>query len=252
MNNYWTPCAEEIKKEFQRLTQHSYIEQKIGLPEAHEETIHLLLEALREAKVPRERMVEQIAAVLLVQSAFKAHEQIQLHNDGDDKKIRQLTILNGDLLSSLYYRLLSTAFHQEILLVFTSAIRSMNEAKMKLHFGECRDHTDMLHTLRMSEAGIVEAVIHFYGRPHLALASSSIFALKRLLHEWEWFGRTEEFSACAAQVQCWEGQSQSAQQILKQLIDQEHSFFHQHVEKDEQLSDTLQSLMDEWIAVGIE
>ncbi|GEK57906.1 hypothetical protein CHL76_05855 [Marinococcus halophilus] len=252
MNDYWTQCAEEIKKEFQRLTQHSYIEQKIGLPEAHEETIYLLLEALRETKVSQEQAVEQIAAVLLVQSAFKAHEQIQLHNDGDDKKIRQLTILNGDLMSSLYYRLLSTVFHQEILLIFTSAIRSMNEAKMKLHFGECRDFADMLQTLRTGEAGIVEAVTRFYGREHLAVASSSIFALKRLMHEREWFDRSEEFSACAVQVQHWECQSQNAQQILKQLIDQEHSFFHQHVKQDDQLSTALQSLMDEWIAVGIE
>jgi hypothetical protein len=59
-------------------------------------------------------------------------------------------------------------------------------------------------------------------------------------------------TASAAQVQHWEGHSQSARQILKQLIDQEHSFFHQHVEKDEQLSEGLHSLMDEWIAVGIE
>lgn len=95
---------------------------------------HLFLGAVVLSKSGLTQRVGErlLAAMMMIYHGLSLHEEVD-EDYGRDEKKRQLTVLGGDYLSSLFYKLVAETGHIEMIHVFSRAIVHINEAKTSLH-----------------------------------------------------------------------------------------------------------------------
>jgi hypothetical protein len=100
-----------------------------------------------------------LAAMLLMYHGLAMHEEIEEHSHGR-AETEQLTILGGDYLSSLFYRLLAETGRIELIGLFSTAVVRINVAKASLArgIGDRAYTTDAyLHDAKTIHGGLLAA-----------------------------------------------------------------------------------------------
>src|SRR5699024_12080275 len=86
------------------------------------------------------RKKQYIITTKLVQIAWDTNDLVPVTNDEMDSEesrvAKQLTVLAGDYYSGLYYLLLSEIEAFDMIHILASAIKEINEYKMKLYYQE--------------------------------------------------------------------------------------------------------------------
>ena len=96
--------------------------------------LQLFLGAVVLSKTGLTQMVREriLAAMMMIYHGLSLHEEVSEDLTREERR-RQLTVLGGDYLSSLFYKLMAETEHIEMIRVFSRAIVHINEAKTSLH-----------------------------------------------------------------------------------------------------------------------
>lgn len=103
-----------------------------------------------------------LVSVMLVQIALDIHEDIP--NDEDIEVFgvnQQLSILAGDYYSGLYYYLLAEIEEHDFITVLASAIKHINELKMKLYFHKNHTLLDNVEIIKQIHSLLIHYVADF-------------------------------------------------------------------------------------------
>jgi hypothetical protein len=109
----------------------------------------------------RERM---LAAMIMIYHGLSLHEEVTEDPTNEEKK-RQLTVLGGDYLSSLFYKLLADTEHIEMIRVFSRAIVHINEAKTSLHkalFDGTYNEFNYLSDVRIIHGALIQSLCDIF------------------------------------------------------------------------------------------
>lgn len=128
------------KKKIEQKMNYPFLDSNIDRPEIDEEKLRVLTLIFHGDSEPRNERVEKyIIATMLVQTALDTHEHVSVQydpvKDPKDKVLSdQLSVLAGDYYSGLYYYLLAEIQEFDFIHQLATAIKEINEQKMKLYY----------------------------------------------------------------------------------------------------------------------
>ena len=167
--------------------QHSYIDENIGKPAIDDKKLALLYTTLKQASLPNQQVEQYILSTMFVQMALNVHEIVPLKNNNNEnnsnQKKRQLKVLAGDYYSGLYYSLLSETEDYAVIHILATAIKEINEHKMKLYYDNLSSFEEAIDLLMKIESLLTTRIInHCVKLPDIALIEN-IIILNKLVHE---------------------------------------------------------------------
>lgn len=171
-----------LKDDIEKAIYHPYLFQHIQPPTIDEEKLLLLCSITKEKD--KKIRKEQIISTVFVQSAIDIHERI-LYIDliTNNHKERQLTVLAGDYLSSLYYERLTAIHNQELIRLLADGIREINELKTMFLYGKNIPLSELLTIQMKIESNLIEQFsICTAGKP-ISNELKQLLLLKKLIHE---------------------------------------------------------------------
>lgn len=122
---------DELQAYVERIMSHQVLKEEFVLPALSRLQLWLgalILAQVRIGQTARERI---LAAMILMYHGLSLHESVSEGREPQQRR-RQLTVLGGDYLSSLFYRLLAEAERLDMIRLFSSAVARINEAKVSL------------------------------------------------------------------------------------------------------------------------
>lgn len=166
---------------------YNYLDENIQRPAIDEIKLTLLYTILKQSPLPEPKIEQYILATMFVQMALDTHEIVPLKNDSSEnssnQKKRQLKVLAGDYYSGLYYSLLSETEDFPVIHILATAIREINEYKMKLYYNNLSSFDEALYLLMKIESLLITRMInHVIELPDIAIIEN-IIILNKILHE---------------------------------------------------------------------
>lgn len=144
---------------------HPFLEKFIEKPVIDEEKLFILAALMNNAKLPNDKKKNYIITTMLVQMALDMHDLVpgtnRMNESGPERKNRQLTVLAGDYYSGLYYFLLAEMEDFAMIQTLASAIKDINEYKMKLYYLETGSIHDFIHIAKKIESLLILRVAEF-------------------------------------------------------------------------------------------
>ncbi|WP_027408585.1 heptaprenyl diphosphate synthase component 1 [Anoxybacteroides tepidamans] len=181
-----------LKEQIQHFLYHPYLLQHVSAQAIDEDRILLLLSMLASAQLSPEEMDGYVVPVMLVQIALDTHDNVSNSlscQQEDELKMRQLTVLAGDLYSGLYYEYLAKRSDLTTIYLLAEAIKEINEHKIRLYQKDIGKIESLFHSVAIIESSLIYKI-----GEHLSVPSWSKFAyyfllLKRLGREKEQFNK---------------------------------------------------------------
>ncbi|MBA2870171.1 heptaprenyl diphosphate synthase [Anoxybacillus calidus] len=183
-----------LKEKIQEFLHHPYLIQHISTRQIDEDRILLSLRVLEDANLSEEEIQHHIVPMMLVQIALDTHDEVtnSLPDKANDLlKERQLTVLAGDLYSSLYYNYLAKANHIQLIGLFAEAIKEINEHKIRLYQKDIERIEALFHSTAVIESSLICKMGEYYGSHTSSKFTYYYLLLKRLNKEKEGYLKTE-------------------------------------------------------------
>ncbi|WP_106497401.1 heptaprenyl diphosphate synthase component 1 [Lentibacillus sp. Marseille-P4043] len=169
---------ENIKTLIETKIQHTYLEKYIKKPVLDDEKLMILISIIDNTTLSDAKKKQYIITTMLVQIALDTHDQVikvtQPDEEKQQKQQKQLTVLAGDYYSGLYYSLLAEAGDYDMIHVLASAIKEINEYKMKLYYLEANS---FLSFIKLTQK--IESLLFVHVAEHV-----KEFAVKNVIEEW--------------------------------------------------------------------
>jgi heptaprenyl diphosphate synthase len=199
---------------------HKYLEKYLQKPKIDEEKLSILTSLVNNKislnPIQKERY---IITAMLVQIALDTHELVPVRNERDetkeDKLTKQLRVLAGDYYSGLYYLLLSEIEDFDFIHTLASAIRKINEYKIKLYYKEVESFEEFIVLTKQIDSMLILHVAQFiYGNTHDQVISNWLFTdrmtreLKEvqlngkfpLYEKWQAIDETSDYSSFTTKI----------------------------------------------------
>ncbi|GGA38762.1 hypothetical protein GCM10007416_09670 [Kroppenstedtia guangzhouensis] len=124
-----------IVAEIECQTRHSFMDRHIRRPEVPVSFVRVLHSMLRSLSLSKERIRLYCVTATLLQMGLEIHETVTNNRETGTGKMRarQLAVLAGDYMSSLFYKNLSERGEIDGIHRLSQAISEINEAKMELY-----------------------------------------------------------------------------------------------------------------------
>ncbi len=159
-----------LKQHIEDKIQHSFLERYINKPVINEDKLRLLVEIITNTKLPDYKKERYIVTTMLVQIALDTHDYVPSNTDENENKEiklnKQLHVLAGDYYSGLYYFLLSEIDDFDFIHQLATAIKEINEQKMKLYYNEVSSFEDYLQLFQRIDALLI---IHVASYLHVTI-----------------------------------------------------------------------------------
>ncbi len=128
--------------------------------------LQLFLGAMVLSKSELTQMVRErlLAAMMMIYHGLSLHDEVTEDLLREEKR-RQLTVLGGDYLSSLFYKLMAETEHIEMIRVFSRAIAHINEAKVSLHkalFDGTYNEFNYLSDVRVIHGALIQSLCDIF------------------------------------------------------------------------------------------
>ncbi|MFC4022938.1 heptaprenyl diphosphate synthase component 1 [Oceanobacillus longus] len=149
--------------------QHEYLEKYIQKPVIDDEKLSILISLVNNRLSLSPTQKDQyIITAMMVQVALDTHELVPVQNDSnetnEEKLTKQLRVLAGDYYSGLYYLLLSEIEDFDFIHTLASAIKKINEYKIKLYYKEVESFDDFIELTKKIDSAVILQVAQFlYG-----------------------------------------------------------------------------------------
>ncbi|WP_188453857.1 heptaprenyl diphosphate synthase component 1 [Virgibacillus oceani] len=175
-----TPSLEikNLKASIEETIHHTYLEKYLQKPVIDDEKLFILASTISNASLTLSEKKQYIITTMLVQIALDTHDLVTKNTDIDEsknlKKKRQLTVLAGDYYSGLYYLLLSEIEDYKMIHVLASAIKEINEYKMRIYYREADTFLEYIDLIKKVESLLILRVAD-----HVQMS-----ALKSVTEEW--------------------------------------------------------------------
>lgn len=148
-----------LKTRIEDKIHHSYLEQYIPKPVIDEEKLIILAAIINNATLSKIHKEQYIITTMLVQTALDTHELVPASNgtDGSNENVltKQLSVLAGDYFSGLYYLLLAEIEDFDLIHILASAIKEINENKMKLYYNDINSLDHYMQILEKIETLLI-------------------------------------------------------------------------------------------------
>ncbi|GGB33508.1 heptaprenyl diphosphate synthase [Virgibacillus dakarensis] len=180
-----------IKELIKDKIQHTYLDKYIKKPIIDEEKLFVLLSVMNHTTLTESKKRDYIITTMLVQIALDTHDLVVKTSNSDEgkqqKQEKQLTVLAGDYYSGLYYALLAEAGDFDMIHVLASAIKEINEYKMKLYYLEAESLEVFLQIVRKVESLLFVHTAKFVKEVAVKNLIEEWLLVNRLIHEKQQF-----------------------------------------------------------------
>ncbi len=176
----------DLKKAIEQEIRHPYLAKFLPDPVISEDKLMFLSTVLNDSDLSLDKQRKYIITTMLVQIALDTHELVTLNQDGEDtptKKDRQLTVLAGDYYSGLYYYLLSKLDDLPMIRTLASAIKEINELKMRIYTQEYGSMAQVMDGLKQVESLLIQRVAQFVNKPGMNQVAGDWLLAMRLQAE---------------------------------------------------------------------
>ncbi|MDX8364849.1 heptaprenyl diphosphate synthase component 1 [Cytobacillus sp. IB215665] len=200
MEDIWGKIA-LFKEDITDRIHYPFLFKHIHTPVIDEDKMLLLYSVLQELELSNETVSEYMIAIMLVQISLDTHDTVTNVEENNSGQLteRQLTILAGDYYSGLYYKILSQAGDISLISTVASAIKMINEHKIKLYENKLDSLEELMNSLKVVESSLFQNVSEFFGKPFWKEISAHFLLFKRLLIERKKFLNNEHslfFDSC--------------------------------------------------------
>ncbi|MFD1427768.1 heptaprenyl diphosphate synthase component 1 [Kroppenstedtia sanguinis] len=126
---------DRIVTEIERQTRHSFMDRHVRRPEVPVSFVRVLHSMLRSLSISQERIRLYCVTATLLQMGLDIHETVTNAREtgAGETRHRQLAVLAGDYMSSLFYKNLAEQGEINGVHRLSQAISDINEAKMELY-----------------------------------------------------------------------------------------------------------------------
>ncbi|WP_373892656.1 heptaprenyl diphosphate synthase component 1 [Virgibacillus sp. CBA3643] len=143
--------------------QHAYLKKYMQKPVIDEEKLTILAAIINNTALSTKQKERYIVATMLVQIALDTHELVPKTGDPEESEElpKQLSVLAGDYFSGLYYLLLSEIDDFDLIHHLASAIKEINEYKMKLYYNEANSLNAYIDIVKDIESTLILHIADF-------------------------------------------------------------------------------------------
>ncbi|MEC5422460.1 heptaprenyl diphosphate synthase component 1 [Virgibacillus sp. C22-A2] len=198
---------------------HTYLEKHIQKPVIDEEKLILLTAVIKNTTLSATQKEHYIITTMLVQIALDTHDLVPEVNYPDEnaevKLPKQLNVLAGDYFSGLYYLLLSEIEDFDLIHKLASAIKEINEYKMKLYYKEADSFQDYIDLIKEVESLLIRYVGEYVNDSIVSSITYNWLITNKLIHERNKFGKYG-FSSLLAE---WINNSSSTDDSILDIVE---------------------------------
>ncbi|MFC3038930.1 heptaprenyl diphosphate synthase component 1 [Virgibacillus xinjiangensis] len=152
------------KAQIEKKIQHVFLDKYIPKPVIDDEKLTILTTIINHSDVSDQQKQRYIVTAMLAQTALDTHDTVPAHSQGERWSIaNQLKVLAGDYYSGLYYLLLSEIDDFEFIHILASAIKEINEIKMKIYQSSIGTFQDLMDMREEMEFLLLQHVAQFLG-----------------------------------------------------------------------------------------
>lgn len=147
---------EDLKVCIEQKIRHAYLDKYISKTKIDDYKLFILYSIMNETDLSMSKKRSYIVSIMLVQIALDTHDLVPIsnhpHDHEEDIKSKQLLVLAGDYYSGLYYLLLSELHDFKAIQVLATAIKEINELKMKLYYNEVDSLNEYVSVMKQVES----------------------------------------------------------------------------------------------------
>ncbi|WP_170140727.1 heptaprenyl diphosphate synthase component 1 [Oceanobacillus arenosus] len=175
-----------FKKLLQDSIHHKYLEKYIKQPTIDEDKLFILSTLINNtAGLSINEKEHYILTTMMVQIALDTHETVPVETSSkeshDEAIANQLTVLAGDYYSGLYYLLLAEIEDFEFIHRLATAIKEINENKMKLYYREVTTLDEYLFLIEQIDTLLILHVANYVKDHSLDNISGEWLLMNRLI-----------------------------------------------------------------------
>lgn len=179
---------EQLKAAIIKKMKHTYLNKYIDSPVIDEEKLIILSIIINHTEsLSIQTKSQYIITTMLVQIALDTHELVpatNLDNESETMKTtRQLTVLAGDYFSGLYYFLLSEIEDIGMIHIVASAIKEINEYKMKIYYNEMHSFQEYISIVKKIESLLIVRVAEFVNQSNINDITENLIITSKLIRE---------------------------------------------------------------------
>lgn len=176
-----------MKQCIEEKVRHDFLWKNIDKPVVDEDKLFILSKLVpKSASYSNKERDVYIITTMLVQIALDTHELVSddrcAENVYTDLET-QLHVLAGDYYSGLYYYLLSEIEDFQFINKLATAIKAINELKMKIYYKEYNNFNEYVDLKVQIDSLLLDKVAAFFNQLHLVDSIKQWFYLSLLLKE---------------------------------------------------------------------
>jgi heptaprenyl diphosphate synthase len=152
-----------VRNEVENKIKHSYLAKNLEAPIIDEHKLLLLVDFLGFLNFNSSQIVHYGSAVTIIQLALDTHEKVSYYEaSSSTREKKQLTVLEGDLYSGLYYEALSYSSEINLIKTLSKAIRIMNEEKINFQIGDFKSVDQLNNCVMKIESVILSQFCNYF------------------------------------------------------------------------------------------
>lgn len=149
----------EVKAQILNAIRHPYLNKHLMVPKIDDVKVSILIKLMDQNHFPNEKIIHYCKALMIHQIALDTHEKVSTYESTpQDREKKQLTVLEGDFYSGLYYESLSNTGEISLIKELSYAVKEMNEQKINLVHHKFTSLEEILRCITIIESTIL---VHF-------------------------------------------------------------------------------------------